>query len=1346
MKGDPINTATGNAYLQDEDYTDNSWLIFRRFYNSSPYARATTMGEHWSHSFNRALYIDSSSIMSFRPDGQYETFINKNGAWISDADSSNVLVKNDTQGTYTLFVSSLREFETYDTTGELQSVSDETGQGITLTYSTSSTPVAIAPTTGLLITVTDPRGRQLNFSYTSNGQVNEVIEPDGKILTYGYDGSTGNLVSVQYPDGKTRQYVYNEPSLTSGADLPSAMTGVVDETGARFESTSFNGSGQATSSSFAGNIDTTTILYNGDDTSTVQYPLGTSSTIKYVTSASGRINASTVNQPCGPQCGEPWQTRTYDTNGYPASYVDFNGNVVAVTYDANGLLDQQVEGSGSTVQRTTNTTWNTALRVPLTRQVLDAQNNLFEQSGWAYNIRGQTVAHCEIDPTVSGASSYTCAATGVVPAGVRRWTYIYCDAVDGTQCPQIGLLLSMTGPRTDLTQTTTYSYYMTSSSVNCGTPGAACYQAGDLHTVTDALGHSTTIASYDGAGRITRVTDANGISTDMAYNARGWLTSRTVDGTPTTITYWPYGAVSSITDPDGVVTHFTYDAAHRLTRVTDALGNYIQYTLDAAGNKTQEQTYTASGTLTRSLSRNFNNLGQLTALVDGLNHAVFNAGYSDSYDGNGNLVHTADALGVQRKQNYDALNRLISTLDNYNGTDPATQNTQVQYNFGPRGNLGGIYDPAGYYTQYSYNGFHDLTAVISPDSGARGDTLDVAGNHLTHTDARGVTSTSAYDALDRITSTTYTDTTQNISYHYDESNAVTGCNIYARPLGHLTRIVEGGVTTAFCFGGHGNLIETIQTTAGHTDTTSFTYDGADRLTAIVYPSGSRVSYGFDGDGRIQTVSLTPVNGGGVTAVSSVSYQPFGPISSYTLGNGQAVTRSYDANYRLTDLTSPALNLHFARDAMGDITALGNAPGANPALETYSYDPLYRLTAITEAGGSVLETATYNSTGDRTSKSGSGLATGTYSYNPNTHQLIGTGTATRSVDANGNTTAIAQAGVAYGFGYNARDRLTVAQLGGSTVGSYTYNALGQRIGKAAATTERFVYGEGSQLLSEYGTSNRDYVWLGDLPVATVDTSGTTSAVSYVMADHLGTPRAVADSSGNTVWQWAYQGNSWGELQPTSATGYTLNLRYPGQYYDAETGLSQNGFRDYDSASGRFAQADPTGLNGGINPYAYVGGNPLDYVDPDGLREVDVYIWHAQGSSLSTGHVMVTEENSHQVILSQFPANGMPIGKNVTKDFSDTIAAEGRPADSTWRINVPDDQAFDRAAAHERSLLHWTASPSKNSTQCSIAASRALQAGGVGLTAVTDGTLMPGFFDNNINKNRNNAGNNIQRLQP
>ena len=1223
LKTFPINTATGNKYEQETDYTaPGGWLTFRRFYNSQSNYLPTSLGGLWQHSFDRSLQYLGGNIWtftnptadtvlrSFRPDGHFVLFRKFSGTttWSPDGDVADTLTEQDdssgkTTG-YTLFVADTRQTEQYSSTGLLQSIADPDGQVTTLTYSTASTPAAVAPSANLLLTVTDPQGRALNFIYNSSGQLATVTQPDGGVLTYGYD-SGSDLTSVQYPDGKTRQYAYNESTLTGGTNLPGVLTGTIDESGARYESTTYNSNSLATSvyhGAAGAGIDLTTLVYGttgNDGTSpgtltTLTTPLGAVSNLGYQNTLGAlKVNASSA--PCGDACNQPWSAQTYDANGYPNTVTDWNGNVTQTTYGSNGLLGTEVDASGTAAQRTTTTIWNDTLRVPLTQTVLNAAGTTVASSAWVYNAVGQTLAHCDIDPTVATAASYTCATSGTVPAGVRRSSYTYCTAVDTTQCPLVGLLLTATGPRTDLIQTTTFTYYLTDSSTS---------KHGDLQSVTDALGHTTTYLSYDGAGRVLSQQDPNGLVTTFTYYPRGWLHTRSVGGATTTITYTSYGAVATVTDPDNITVTYSYDTAHRLTQIKDAMGAYVVFTLDAAGNRIKEQAFDSGNGVRHTLTRQFNTLGQLVDVIDGLNHTVFNASASGNYDGNGNLVHSVDANSIQRQQSYDALNRLVSTIDDYNGTDSLTPNTTSKFGYDALDRLTGITDPSSLITTYTYDGLGNRTALQSPDTGTSTDTYDAAGNRLTHTDAKGVLSTTSYDALDRPSATTYADTTLNVSYTYDEANSVTGCTA-SNPLGRLTRIIESAVTTIYCYDTHGNITQKQQITSSATNTTQYTYSPGDRLRNILSPDGTSVYDTYNADGQVSIVQAKPLGGSSGTVVSAVSYLPFGPVLSYMLGNVQVVGRSYDANYALTDLTSPAFKLHFARDPMGNITAEGNAAGANPATETYSYDPLYRLTGITD-GTTSIEGLTYNETGDRLTKTGSGLDVGTYAYTSGTHQLSSIGNAARTADANGNTTASTSAGQTWGYGYNGRNRLTVVQASGSTVGTYTYNALGQRIQKVAtapaALTQRFAYDEQGHLIGEYtSTNHRDTIWLGDIPVATIDIAGTTNTVNYITADQLGTPRAVSNSAGTTIWSLPYVGNAFEELSPTSTNGYVLNLRSAGEYYDAESGLNSNGYRTREQGSWRFLQSDPEGLAAGMSTYAAVGNNPLGYIDSLGLDQ-------------------------------------------------------------------------------------------------------------------------------------------------
>ncbi|WP_177229299.1 RHS repeat protein [Dyella sp. OK004] len=1107
----------------------------------------------------------------------------------------------DTTGAITswVYTTSDGQKEHYDSAGHLMSLERRDGQTQSLTYDV----------VGRLTSVADPQGRAVLFSYDAKGRVQSLQDPSGGVYQFAYDANN-NLTDIAFPDTYVRHFIYGENNGTTNLAGPNDQTGVVDEAGTRIDTTRYTTWwGAVAATSGPDGIDATGFSYsvNGvpGDTYSITDALGAVETTSLIYMY-GISKPSVVSRTCA-GCQTQATSYTYDANGRLSSTIDANGHITATTYDANGLLTHKVEAQGATEQRTIDTVWDVTLRVPLQRDTKNAQSVVVNRSGWIYNAKGQPLARCDIDPVQAG--SYTCVAAGNPPVGVRRSTYSYCDAVDSTQCPLVGLLLSTTGPRTDLTSTTHYSYYLTTDESGCGTAGDVCHRAGDLYQVTDALGHATTYAAYDKNGRVTRQSDANGILYDFTYHPRGWLLTRTVranaDGSAsasdavTQIAYDPTGNVSKVTDPDGVFVSYTYDAAHRLTDITDALGNRIHYTLDAAGNKTKEETFDTGGTLRRSLARTYNTLGQLTGIKDGLSRTVFDASFTDSYDANGNLVRSADALGIQRKQGYDGLNRLVSTLDNYNGTDTATQNTQSVFAYDARDQLLGVGDPDGLNTTYDYDGLGNATAVHSPDTGTTQVVYDAAGNRTQTTDAKGTVSTSTYDALNRLTAVSYADTTLNVAYHYDESDTVTGC-VGSTPVGRLTRVIETAVSTVYCYDARGNVTLKRQGQSTQIDVTQYSYTLADRLSSVINPSTTTTRYTRDGAGRVTTVTVTPPGTSAGNVVSNITYLPFGPITSYTLGNGQTVTRSYDANYALTDVVSPALNLHFARGAMGNPTALGNASGANPAIETYSYDALYRLTGVT---GPNNESYTYSKTGDRLSKTASGLATGSYGYQSGMHWLTSIGSDARTYDANGNTTGNATGGETFGYGYNGHNRMTVVQRNGQTVAIYSYNAIGQRITKNVtfpqAISQRFAYDENSQLIGEYGTTNRDYIWLGTLPIAVVDINSTTSTVNYIHADEFGTPRAITDSTGASLWQWSYQGNPFGEQQPTSSGGYVFNLRLPGQYYDAESKLANWGFRSYDAATGRSPQSDPTGLGGGLSTYAYVANTPLTGIDPLGL---------------------------------------------------------------------------------------------------------------------------------------------------
>jgi len=200
-----------------------------------------------------------------------------------------------------------------------------------------------------------------------------------------------------------------------------------------------------------------------------------------------------------------------------------------------------------------------------------------------------------------------------------------------------------------------------------------------------------------------------------------------------------------------------------------------------------------------------------------------------------------------------------------------------------------------------------------------------------------------------------------------------------------------------------------------------------------------------------------------------------------------------------------------------------------------------------------------------------------------------------------------------FSYNNANRMVRTQSSGVTLAAYAVNGLGQRVQKTVgSTTTLFMYDEQGRLVGEYDGAGRliqETVWLDDLPIATLRPTGaagmpTPIDVYYVHADHLGSPRAVTRPSDNAImWRWdnvdPFGANAANE-NPAGQGSFQYGLRFPGQYYDAETATHYNYFRDYDPGIGRYEQSDPIGLRGGLNSYVYVSAIPLLRADSFGLE--------------------------------------------------------------------------------------------------------------------------------------------------
>ncbi|CBL45672.1 RhsD protein [gamma proteobacterium HdN1] len=1152
IMGNPINVATGHKLQTETDYQDHDWngvnasLQLSRYYNSNPNVASGIFGTGWRSTFDRRIQKGRVSTVAYalRHSGGMLSFKQISGGWQGYAHNVEKLVAlTDSSGKQTGWQLTLNDnsIETYDVDGQLTSITDLHGERLTLSYQN-----------GLLYRVTDASGRFLEFHYNAWKLVSEVVDPAGQYYRYQYEEfapEQQRLISVSYPDttpdnqndNPTRQYRYAEPAYMAVAPENIArhanrLTGIIDENGARYASFGYDAQGRAnlsvhgshtedTSTGIKLNADRLDVLYNtatgGVWNVTSTNAEGKQTDHSFQQFGSSRRTLALAKAPSA-TCGGANAAYSYDTNGFKDRVTDWNGVVTDYDYNAQGLEVRRTEALGLQEQRSIETDWYVDIRLP--REI--RKPGLTTRFTWE---NGRLKTRTELDTTTHTTPYATAGAT-------RSWSYTYTWYDEAkTRVKQIRI----DGPRTDVQDITVREYN----------------EQGWLNSSSNALGQVHSILEHNGRGQPLRIRDENGVESAFTWHPRGWLQSRTIitpqGNVTTTYEYDKAGQVTKTILPTGVALNYLYDDAHRLQEISTDDNERITWELTALGDRRMERVQSSSGSLRRIVHQEFDDLGRLWKRFGVQDQVLETYGY----DANGNPETTTDANQRTITRAFDGLNRLRSVTERDTGA--------TQYEYNAQDQLVSITDPNGLTTAWVVDGFGRKIQETSPDRGTTVYRYDLADNLIQKTDARNSVTKYSYDALNRLTEIQYPASAQdNVSLKYDETSLPTANGSIAnKGKGRLTSaIVANGDKIQWAYDALGNITNDVRVQAGKTFQTTYSYNAAGQLTTLTYPSGRELSYSYDNQGRIRQLrSRTSATASWTTLANNVSYEPFGPVTGFTWGNGLTETLSYDTHYQPEAIKTSAgstdvRSLQYGFNLANELDHLTDAK--TPARsQLFSYDPNGRLSHAQGQYGTLAYQ--YDLTGNRVSQAQTNASDGqnfteSYQYPANTHRLTqvnasGQGGQNRNFQysAAGNLTQ----DESYTYVYNDANRLTKIFSGPAIVAEYRYNHLGERISKTIdGKTTQFIYGPNHQLLAEHhqdGSAIRDYVYLGDKLLAMVDADTTTNPGTGTKADLAITLKG---ATGNSVkqpdgrYQVTYKVNV-GNLGGSAAENVVLTNTFP-----------------------------------------------------------------------------------------------------------------------------------------------------------------------------------------------------------
>lgn len=692
--------------------------------------------------------------------------------------------------------------------------------------------------------------------------------------------------------------------------------------------------------------------------------------------------------------------------------------------------------------------------------------------------------------------------------------------------------------------------------------------------IEDSHGHKTRY-TYNDVGRVTSITDAKGNVTNMTYDTNGVDLLKIQNGLGTvTMDYNSTHDVTSIIDRLGNTTNFTYNSFGQITSQTDALGTVTNYSYDTNnylqqvtrdGKTLDSFTYDLIGRVKThtdatglTLTYDYNNLNNVTKIT-----------YPDSkftsYSYSGCCPHLIDSetdrSGRTTRYTYDALKRLTDTINPEGGI--------IRNAYDANGNLIKLIDQNNNATIFEYDFDNHLIKKTYADGKYISFTYDSEGLLATRTNARGITVSYTYDGNHNIQKINYSDTTPAVTYQYDDYNRTvkrqdsTGIYQYSYDANSQLTSIDGSWAN---------------------DTLTFQYDALGNRISLTQQGGQTISYTYNTLSRLTNIQIG-------TNSYSYNYSSANPlVQNFTRPNGSVTTYSYDTLNRLTELSNnnssvQIINKYVYAYNQQDVRSSETITNGNPItsfqkeLITYDYNKVNQLLSSTNPA----KTFTYDDDGNMTQ-----------GYTPEGYVF----------------TAV----------YDAENRLKSVQYTDSSgvvhKTEYLYNgdnflAELKKYENGALTSDTRFVRDGFLPLQERDASNNvvgEYLWgqnMGGGIGGLLDLKQGGQSYSYLY-DGKGNVTALIDSTQAVAATYTY--DTFGNLM--SKTG---SLNQPFQFstkpYDEKTGLSYYGYRFYSPALGRWINRDPLGETGGINLYGYVGGNPVNFVDPAGKSPIIIVVGSA-----------------------------------------------------------------------------------------------------------------------------------------